>query len=205
MKIRPREVQAKGVDLAGRFCEYAAVCKERMPGDHAAKLLMLGAATMLAVLFIAVSPAWAQEATNTPEPEGTPDLPDETGEQKTEVPRGQYDEEPGERTVAEVTKTETPAYENSIPSSPKAKPGPEAPVEPVAEPSAEPKAEPLPKLPARQTPKGPTPILPKTGGADLLPLFLGASCLVVGVLALVLGRGGGRPGVRPVDRPPEGR
>lgn len=178
MRIRPREVQAEGADIVG--------------------LPMLGVAAMLAVLFLAASPAWAQEATNTP-----------GGEETAEVPRDRYDEEPKERTVTQVTKTETPTSESSIPSSPEAKSGSEAAAEPVAEPAAEPiatpKAEPLPELPARQTLKGQTPVLPKTGGADLLPLFLGVSCLVVGALALLLGRGGSRPGNRPLDGPPEGR
>lgn len=196
MRIRPREVQAEDAHVAGRTREDAA------------GLLKLSVAVMFAVLFIAAAPAWTQEATNTPGTEGTPDLSEETGEDTVEVPRDRYDEKPGERTVAEVTKTGTSASESSIPSSPEAKPDLEATVEPVAEPAAEPtaapKAEPLPKLPAPQAPKGQAPVLPETGGVDLLSLFLGASCLVVGALALVMGRGG-RPGARPVDRPPEGR
>lgn len=188
MRIRPREVQTEGASVAG--------------------LPMLIAATMLAVLFLAASPAWAQEATHTPGTERTPDLSEEAGEGTAEVPRARYDEETGERVVNEVTDTETPASEGSNPSSPAADSGPGA-AEPTAEPAAEPvatsKVEPLPKPPAPQAPKEQTPLLPKTGGVDLLPIFLGTSCLAVGALSLLLGHDSGRLSARLVDRPPEGR
>jgi len=72
---------------------------------------------------------------------------------------------------------------------------------PVTQPVADPTATPRPTLPTRQTQEGQVPVLPETGGSSSLPLFLGASCIAVGVLSLaLLRRGDRRRGARSDER-----
>jgi micrococcal nuclease len=116
-----------------------------------------------------------------------PDLPEETSEETAEVPYGRY-EESEESIVAEVTVPETA----STSSAPEGGHGIEVETGPVAQPTADPTATSRPALPTRQTPEGQVPVLPETGGATSLPLFLGTSCIAAGVLSLALLRRGER-------------
>lgn len=64
--------------------------------------------------------------------------------------------------------------------------------EAVTRPAATAPAASVPALPTRQTPQGPVPILPETGGLAFLPLVLGALSLAIGAFPLgLLRREGG--------------
>lgn len=104
-----------------------------------------------------------------PEPTtGTaPEFPEEPAGETTGVPSAQYE--------APDAPTEAPAAGNS---------GIEASGETGTEPAPEPADALASTLPARQTPAGPVPVLPDTGGVASLPLLFGASCLALGLLSL---------------------
>jgi len=134
------------------------------------------------------------EATEATEEPTTPGLSQGTGEEAVEGPYDQYEEsysqyeEPEEQTAVEATVPEITA----TPSVPEG--GAEIAVE--AKPVAS-----APALPTRQTPAGPVPVLPETGGAAILPLFLGVACSALGALLLdLLRRGWRRGGARSDER-----
>lgn len=114
-------------------------------------------------------------------------LPEGTGGEMIEVAYGQY-EDSEQRMVAEATVPEA----TQPPSVPEGGPGIEVATEPVAQPAAKPPAASVPALPTRQTPQGPAPVLPETGGAASLPLIVGAVSLAAGLLSLGLLRRGDR-------------
>ncbi|MDQ3317309.1 MAG: thermonuclease family protein [Actinomycetota bacterium] len=135
------------------------------------------------------------EATETTE-RAPSSRPKETSEETAEVTYDRY-KESEERILDGATVPET----NPTPFAPEGGSGIEVETEPVTQPAAKPPAESVPALPTRQTPHGPAPVLPETGGGAFLPLILGMASLAVGVLSLgLLRRGERRGGVRLDER-----